>query len=97
MVFLNVAPWKGVILFQNRGKLNPRYIEPFRIFERIEPVAYRLELLSELSQIHNVFHVYMLRKYISKPSYVLKTPPIELKEDLTFEVQPIAIVDQEIK
>ena len=60
-------------------------------------MAYRLELPSELKQIHNVFHVSMLRKYISNPSHVSKAPPIELKKDLTFEVQPVAIVDQEIK
>ena len=96
-VFLKVAPWKGVIRFQNRGKLNPRYIGPFRILERIGPMAYRLELPSELSQIHNVFHVSMLRKYISNPSHVLEAPPIEFKEDMSFEVQSVAVVDQEIK
>ena len=71
LVFLKVAPWKGVIRFQKRGKLNPRYIGPFRILEMIGPVAYRLELPSKLSRIHNVFHVSMLRKYISDPSYIL--------------------------
>ena len=56
-------------------------------------MAYRLELPSKLSRIHNVFHVSMLRKYISNPSHVLEAPPIKLKEDLSFEVQPVAIVD----
>ena len=97
MVFLKVALWKGVIRFRKRGKLNPRYIGPFRIVERIGPVAYRLELSSELSRIHNVFHVFMLRKYVSDPSHVLETPPFKLNEDLTFEVQPVGIVDQGIK
>ena len=55
MVFLKVASWKGAVRFQQRGKLNPRYIGPFRILKRIGLVAYRLELPSELSRIHNVF------------------------------------------
>ena len=97
LVFLKVAPWKGVIRFQKRGKLNPRYIGPFRIIERIGLVAYRLELPSELSHIHNVFHVLMLKKYVSDPSHILEAPPIELNEDLSFEVQLVDIVDQEIK
>ena len=96
-MFLKVASWKGVIRFRKRGKLNPRYIGPFRIVERIGPVAYRLELPSELSRIHNVFHVSMLKKYISDPYHVLESPPFELDEDLTFEVQPVSIVDQGIK
>ena len=88
---------KGSYPFQKRGKLNPRYIGPFRILERIRPVAYHLELPSELNRIHNVFNVSMLRKYIPDPSHVLETPPIELKKDLSFEVQPVAIMDQEMK
>ena len=96
-MFLKVTPWKGVIRFRKRGKLNPRYLGPFRIVERIRPIAYRLELPSELSRIHNVFHVSMLRKYVSDPSHVLETPPFEFDEDLTFEVQPVGIVDQGIK
>ena len=60
-------------------------------------MAYRLKLPSKLSWIYNVFHVSMLRKYISDPSHILKAPPIELKEDLSFEIQPVAIVDQEME
>ena len=88
---------KGVIQFQKKGKLNPRYIDPFRILERIGPVAYRLELPLESSRIHNVFHVSMLRKYISDPSHALETPPIELEKDISFEVQHVAIIVQEMK
>ena len=97
MVFLKVAPWKGVIQFQKRGKLNPRYISSFKILERIGPVTYRLELLRDLEHIHDVFHVSMLWKYISDPSYVLEAPPIELREDLYFKVQIVWIVDQKTK
>ena len=97
MVFLKVALWKGVIRFQKREKLNLRYIGPFRIIKRIGPVAYHLELPSELSRIHNVFHVLMLKKYVSDPSHILEAPPNELNEDLSYEVQPVGIVDQRIK
>ena len=86
-----------MIRFQKKRKLNPRYIGPFRIIERIGPVAYRLKLPSKMGRIHNVFHVSMLRKYLSDPSHVLEALPIELNEDLFFEVQLVGIVDQEIK
>ena len=97
MVFLKVAPWKGVIRFQKRGKLNPRYIDPFRILERIRPIAYWLELPQDLERIHDVFHVSMLRKYIFDLSHVLEAPLVELKEDLSFYVQPVGIIDQKLK
>ena len=60
-------------------------------------MAYRLELPPELSRIHNVFHVSMLKKYVPDPSHILKTPLIELEEDISIKVQPVAIVDQEMK
>ena len=59
-VFLKISPWKGVLRFGKRGKLSPRYIGPYEVIERVGPVAYRLALPLELSQIHDVFHVSML-------------------------------------
>ncbi|EOY21616.1 Uncharacterized protein TCM_013563 [Theobroma cacao] len=94
-VFLKVSPWKGNDLNTlRRGKLNPRYIGTFRITERIGLVEYRLKLPPELDWIHNVFHVSMLKKYVLDPSHILETPPIELQEDLKFEVQPVHILDR---
>ena len=97
MVFLKAAIWREAIWFQKQGKLNPWYISPFKILERIELVAHRLKLPRDLEQIHDVFHVSMLKKYILDPSHVYEAPPIELKEDLSFEVQSIGIVDQRMK
>ena len=68
-----------------KGKLSPRYIEPYQIIERVVPVAYRLKLPIELTQIHDVFHVSMLRKHILDPSHVLREQPVELKEDLSYD------------
>ncbi|WRX27649.1 Integrase zinc-binding domain - like 10 [Theobroma cacao] len=93
-VFLKVSPWKGVIRFAKQGKLNSRYIGPFRIIERIGPVAYRLELPPELDRIHNIFHVSILKKYVPDPSHILEAPPIELHDDLKFEVQLVSILDR---
>ena len=88
-VFLKLSPWKGVVRFGKRGKLSPRYIGPFEIVERVGPVAYRLDLPEELSRVHNVFHISMLRKYILDPSHVLEAPEIELRDDLSYEEQPV--------
>ncbi|XP_058104132.1 uncharacterized protein LOC131248092 [Magnolia sinica] len=61
-VYLRVSPVKGVVRFDVKGKLAPRFIGPFDIVERVGTVAYRLALPPQLSRGHNVFHVSMLRK-----------------------------------
>ncbi|KAJ4710029.1 Retrotransposon protein, putative, Ty3-gypsy subclass [Melia azedarach] len=92
-VFLRVSPWKGILRFGKRGKLSPRYMGPFKIIERIGEVAYRLALPPELSRIHDVFHVSMLRKYISDPSHILDSQPAQLEENLTYEEEAVQILD----
>ena len=93
-VFMRISPWKGVLRFGKKGKLSPRYMGPYEIVERIGKLAYRLRLPPELTRIHDVFHVSMLRKYIADPSHVLRDQPVELKEDLTYEERPVQIVDR---
>jgi len=96
-VFLKVSPTKGVFRFGKKGKLSPRFIGPYEILERIGAVAYRLALPPNLSAIHPVFYVFMLRKYMSDPSHVLEVHPVELRDDVTYEVQPETIVDRQVK
>ncbi|KAL0278067.1 UNVERIFIED_CONTAM: Transposon Tf2-11 polyprotein [Sesamum radiatum] len=96
-VFLKVSPWKGILRFGRQGKLSPRYIGPYEIIERIGPLAYRLALPSELSQIHDVFHVSMLRRYRSDPSHVLREPEIEISEELTYVEEPTEILDRSVR
>ncbi|GJV32227.1 hypothetical protein Tco_1392627 [Tanacetum coccineum] len=96
-VMLKVAPWKGVVRFGKRGKLNPRYIGPFLIIERIGPVAYRLELPQELSRVHNVFHVCNLKKCLSDDTLVIPLEEIQLDEKLNFVEEPVEIMDREVK
>ena len=95
-MFLKVSPMKGVMRFGKKGKLAPRYIEPFKIRSRVGEVAYRLILPHELSRIHPVFHVSMLRKYIPDPSHVLQLQMVELNEDLSYEEYHVAIVDRQV-
>ena len=97
MVFLKIAPFKGVMRFGKKGKLSPRYIGPFEILKRVGNVAYKLALPQELANVHNVFHVSMLKKYISDPSHILDHEPIEVHEDLTYEERPVRILAREEK
>ncbi|CAN6697774.1 unnamed protein product [Malus baccata var. baccata] len=76
-----------------KGKLSPRYIGPYEITERVGEVAYRLELPPELSKVHNVFHVSMLRHYVSDPSHVIPPQPLEINPDLTYDEEPVTILD----
>ena len=96
-VFLKLSPRKEVVRFGKQGKLNPHYIGPFEIVDGIGPVAYRLDLPEEFSRVHNVFHISMLRKYIPDSSHVLETPEIELRDELSYEEQPVQILGREEK
>ncbi|CAN6718668.1 unnamed protein product [Malus baccata var. baccata] len=82
-----------VVRFGKKGKLSPRYIGPYEITKRIGEVAYRLELPSELSKVHNVFHVSMLRHYVSDPSHVIPPQPLKINPDLTYDEEPVTILD----
>jgi hypothetical protein len=94
MVFVRVAPMKGVMRFGKKGKLSPRYVGPFEILERVGPVAYKLALPPALSGIHNVFHISMLRRYVSDPSHILSYEPLQVQEDLSYEEMPMEILDR---
>ncbi|GJT19823.1 putative reverse transcriptase domain-containing protein [Tanacetum coccineum] len=70
-VMLRVLPWKGVVRFGKRRKLNPKYVRPFKVLEKVGFVAYKLELPEELSRVHNTFYVSNLKKcYVDEPLVV---------------------------
>ncbi|KAL4346647.1 hypothetical protein GQ457_17G011550 [Hibiscus cannabinus] len=94
-VFLKVSPWKKVIRFGRKGKLSPRFIGPYRILERVGSVAYRLELPPQLSRIHNVFHVSMLRQYRPDPSHIIQVQDVEMRPNLSYDEEPVQILDQD--
>ncbi|KAL0536185.1 hypothetical protein IC582_025124 [Cucumis melo] len=96
-VFLKVAPMRGVLRFEKRGKLSPRFVGPFEILERIGPVAYHLALRPSLSTVHDVFHGSMLRKHVPDPSYVVDYEPLEIDENLSYTEQPVEVLATEVK
>ena len=92
-VFLMVVPKRGVIRFEKRGKLSPRYIGPFEILELVDAVAYRLALPPSLSSVHEVFHVSMLRKYTPDPTHIVDWGELVIDADGTFDEGPVRIMD----
>nr|GEV22637.1 putative reverse transcriptase domain-containing protein [Tanacetum cinerariifolium] len=80
-----------------RGKLNPRYVGPLKILKRIGPVAYKLELPEELSNVHNTFHVSNLKKCLSEESLIIPVKELNLDNKLNFVEEPVEIMDREIK
>ena len=92
-VFLKVIPKRGVVRFDKRGKLSPRFIGLFEILERVGNVVYRLALPPSMSGIHEVFHVFMLQRYTPDPSHVVDWGEIEVDTDGPFEEGPVCILD----
>ncbi|GJY25853.1 RNA-directed DNA polymerase, eukaryota [Tanacetum coccineum] len=95
-VMLKVSPWKGVVRFGKRGKLNPRYVGPFKVLERIGSVAYKLELPQELSRVHNTFHVSNLKKCYSDEPLAVPLEGLHIDDKLQFVEEPIESLDREI-
>ncbi|GKE48675.1 hypothetical protein Tco_1479933 [Tanacetum coccineum] len=96
-VMLKVSPWKGVIRFGKRGKLNPRYIGPFKILAKVGTVAYRLELPEQLSQVYSTFHVSNLKKCFSDEPLAIPLDKIQIDDKLNFIEEPVEIMDREVK
>nr|GFC86371.1 putative reverse transcriptase domain-containing protein [Tanacetum cinerariifolium] len=93
-VLLKVSPWKGVIRFGKKGKLASRYVGPYEILERIGPVAYRLRLPKELSEVHDIFHASNLKKFLADANLHVPLDEIKIKKTIHFVKEPIEIMDR---
>ena len=91
-VFFKVSPLKRSLRFGKKGKLTSKFIGPFEILQRVGPVTYRLALLLTLQEIHDVFHVSSLPRYIPDPSHVIQYERLQLEKNLTYIEEPIKIL-----
>nr|CAB3503878.1 unnamed protein product [Digitaria exilis] len=93
-VYLKVSPMRGVKRFNVKGKLAPRYIVPFKIWERRGELAYQLELPERLAGVHDVFHVSQLKKCLRVPEEQIPLEELNVQEDLTYEEYPVRILEE---
>ena len=92
-----MSPKKGVFIIGNKGKLAPRYIEPFEVIKVVGKTAYQLQLLAQLFEVHDVFDVSMLRECLSNATPVINLEDIEVQDGATYEEQPVRILDTKEK
>jgi hypothetical protein len=92
-VYLKVSPMRGLRHFKVRGKLTSRFIGPFKILEKRGEVAYQLELLPQLSDVHDVFHISQLKKCLRVPEEQLPMEDLDAKEDLSYQEYPVKILE----
>ena len=91
-VFLKVSPWRKVLRFRKKEKLSPRFIGPYEILERVGLVAYQLALPQELTKLHDVFHVSMLRKYRLDELHILPIQDVQVQSDYSYNEEPKTIL-----
>jgi len=96
-VFLRVTPTTRIGRALKSRKLTPQFIGPYQITRRIGPATYEIALPPHLANLHNVFHVSQLRKYIANPIHVLEEDDVQVRENLIIGVEPVRILDSKVK
>nr|GEV45063.1 retrotransposon protein, putative, Ty3-gypsy subclass [Tanacetum cinerariifolium] len=93
-VMLKVSPWKGVVRFGKRGKLNPGYVGPFKVLEKVGSVSYKLKLPQKLSRVHNTFHVSNLKKCYADEPLAVPLDELHFDDKLHFVEEPVEIIEK---
>nr|GEU70865.1 putative reverse transcriptase domain-containing protein [Tanacetum cinerariifolium] len=96
-VMLKVSPWKVVVHFGKQGKLNPRFVRPFKVLEKVGSIAYKLKLPQELSRVPNTFHVSNLKKCYADEPLAVPLDGLHVDDKLHFLEEPIETMDREVK
>nr|GEX18318.1 reverse transcriptase domain-containing protein [Tanacetum cinerariifolium] len=96
-VMLKVSPWKGVVRFGKWGKLNPRYIRPFKVLAKVWTISYRLELPKQFSRVHSMFHVSNLKKCLSDKPLAISLDEVHIDDKLCFVEEPVEVMDRKVK
>ena len=94
LVYLKMITFKGRVRISGRRKLDPRYLGPFKIIERVGKVAYKLDLPTAMDAFHNVFHVSQLKKCLTDQDVIVPEIPSDLGTNLTLETRPVRILDR---
>ncbi|WMV46264.1 hypothetical protein MTR67_039649 [Solanum verrucosum] len=96
-VYLKISPMKGVMRFSKKGKLSPRYVDPYQILRHVGKVAYKQDLSNEFALVHPVFHVSMLKKIVGDPTFIVPLEGLGVKENFSYEEAQVEIFDRQVK
>ena len=95
LVFLKVTPKRTNLILGRDRRLSPRFAGPFKVVKRVGSLAYQLELPTHV-KVHPVFHVSLLKKYVSNPRHVLQEN-YNLRDDGSLKIQPEVVLDRRVK
>nr|GEY60881.1 putative reverse transcriptase domain-containing protein [Tanacetum cinerariifolium] len=91
-VLLKVSPWKGVVRFGKKDNLAPKFVGPFEIIKKVGHMAYRSDLLEELNDVHDTFHMSNLKKCLADPTLLVPLDEIRVDAKLNFVEKPVEIL-----